>query len=90
MKYPDFLKSEDMQKAAAAFVAVFGGRFVGEEPGDQLVYYTEDGEHAYTPLEGTAPEKALQVLQKSVQREKPRDFIATLWPELEYDPGIDY
>lgn len=90
MKYTDFLNNPAIQAAAAAFEATFGGHFVCEEPGDRLMYETEDGETALTPPDGSTPEKVLQALEKSVQREKPRNFLLTLWPELEYDPDIDY
>lgn len=90
MSFSEFLDNKKIQKAADAFVERFGGRFFGEEPGDRLVYETEDGEAAYTPPEGTTAEKVLQTLEGSVQREKSRNPILTLWTELEMDPEQDY
>lgn len=90
MKYTDFLNNPALRAAAAAFEKTFGGRFVCEEPGDILVYSTEDGEKALTPPDGSTPEKVLQALEKSVQRENSRNFLLILWPELEYDPDMDY
>lgn len=86
MSYTEFLNNKAIQKAASAFVAVFGGRFVCDEPGDRLVYLADDGT-PYTPPDGATPEKVLQALEKSVKQEK---SLLTLWPELEYDPEQDY
>lgn len=83
MKYVDFLNSKPAQKAAEAFTASHGGRFVGEEPGDRLVYSMEDGEAAYTPPEGSTVDSVLRELQSG----KP---LPDLWPELEYDPALEY
>lgn len=86
MSYTEFLNNEAIQKAASAFVAAFGGRFVCEEPGDTLVYLAGDGT-PYTPPEDSTAEKVLQALEESV---KQKNSLLTLWPELEYDPEQDY
>lgn len=89
MNYADFLNSEAIQKAASDFVAAFGGCFVGEEPGDRLVYETKDAD-AYTPPEDTTAEKVLQMLEESIQQENPDNPVLTLWAKLEYDPEWVY
>lgn len=83
MTNADFLNSARIQRAADAYAEANGGLFVCEEPGDRLVYETEDGGHAYTPPDGATPEQVLKDLQSGKQ-------LTELWPELEYDPAIDY
>lgn len=82
MTFADFLNNEPIQKAAEAFLAACGGRFVGGEPDGQLVYLTEDGT-PHIPPDGATPETVLHDLQSG----KP---LTNLWPELEYDPEQDY
>lgn len=83
MTYPDFLNNAPVQKAAEAFVARYGGRFACDEPGDRLMYVSADGEAVHTPPDGATPEQVLKDLQSGKQ-------LTELWPELEYDPAIDY
>lgn len=83
MIFSVFLDNEKAQEAASTYVASFGGRFIGEEPGDRLIYETKDGEAAYTPPDGATLETVLCDLQSG----KP---LTDLWPELVYDPDMDY
>lgn len=83
MNFSEFLDNKKAQEAANTYVDGFGGRFFGEEPGDRLIYETKDGEAAYTPPDGATPETVLHDLQSG----KP---LTDLWPELEYDPDMDY
>lgn len=82
MTFSDFLNNEPIQKAADVFLAAYGGRFVGGEPDGLLVYLTKDG-RPYTPPDGATPETVLRDFQSG----KP---LTDLWPELEYDPDMDY
>ena len=88
MTYVDYVNSGPAQKAAKKYADAFGGRFMGEEPGDRLVYETQDGETAYVPPDGETLETMLQVLLESVEKGMP--LIPTCWPELEYDPELVY
>lgn len=78
MNYPEFANNKEILAAAEDYKERFGGHFGGAEPGDLLMYETEDGEAAYTPPEGA---DAAQVL-RDLQSGKP---LSELWPELE-DP----
>lgn len=93
MTYPEFLKNKELQEAAAAYEARFGGRFVCSEPGDDLIYLDANGD-AYGQLDDYyTEEKLLQVFQNSLERQRPRDNIRTLWVKLDdedFDPEILY
>lgn len=86
MTYLDFLKNKELQEAAAAYMARYGGRFVCEEPGTRLVYLDAEG-NAYA---GESTAKELIALLKSETVEDP---LAAAWTNLEdedVDPEILY
>lgn len=81
MRYQDFRKDPKLRTAADVYVDKYGGGFFGGEPDGGLFYETEDGEVACQ-----SPADAAQVL-RDLQSGKP---LPELWPELEYDPELDY
>lgn len=87
MTYPEFMASKAHQKAAAAYTAALGGRFVCEEPGDRLVYVDAEGT-AYVGEGHWSAEsgKLLSVLRESVDRQRPKDNLRRFWSKLEDEP----
>ncbi len=81
MNYQDFQDDPRIAAAARAYLDKYGGIFLDGEPDGGLFYETEDGEVACQ-----SPADAAQVL-RDLQGGKP---LPELWPELEYDPELDY
>ena len=83
MTYPEFEKDQALQEAAAEYMAKFGGRFGGEEPGVRLMYAPDDEDTAYTPPDGATADQ----VRRDLKSGKP---LKELWPELEFDPELLY
>lgn len=83
MTFPEYLHNKKVQKAAKEYANKHEGRFYGVEPGNLMIYETEDFQHAYACPVEDPPEKVLEDLRSG----KP---LSELWPELEYDPDNIY